>query len=149
MVNCCVYPSNLGIKSILYNISAKYINKLIVVYILQILESRASYTTTLIYTHIYIMLCISFKSWNQEHPIQLVPAANLVSQVVYILQILESRASYTTRPAHASKGHPLCISFKSWNQEHPIQLRLHSLAQVRGCVYPSNLGIKSILYNIW
>ena len=172
-IACCVYPSNLGIKSILYNEEREAILQNLVVYILQILESRASYTTSLENLLQPIALCISFKSWNQEHPIQRISWRPISSPgcvypsnlgiksilyngrkirhastyVVYILQILESRASYTTSIANINMMEVLCISFKSWNQEHPIQLHTSVCVFECSCVYPSNLGIKSILYN--
>ena len=112
---------NLEIKNILYN-EFDYFNLFTrVVYILQILKSRTSYTTeecvseivdgcvypsnleikNILYNihdhlHILTKLCISFKSWNQEHPIQHVWVDTDGSVVVYILQILKSRTSYTT-----------------------------------------------------
>ena len=85
------------------------------------LESRTSYTTEKQQTKRYV--------------------------VVYILQILKSRASYTTEWCAICKGAQLCISFKSWNQEHPIQQERERENNNYGCVYPSNLEIKSILYN--
>ena len=117
----CVYPSNLEIKNILYNPLLLDIKEWMVVYILQILESRTSYTTMQLQWRVPLLLCISFKFWNQEHPIQLVFRKVYSIQVVYILQILKSRTSYTT--VILNPFGKLC------------------------CVYPSNLEIKNILYN--
>ena len=194
----CVYPSNLEIKNILY-IIRRVLALDLVVYILQILKSRtSSYTTVQETEDTRDLLCISFKSWNQEHPIQpwcvksyssicCVYPSNLEIKnilynrrsddaarpaVVYILQILKSRTSYTTislcqalRPRCVYPSNLeiknilyndttdiictalLCISFKSWNQEHPIQLRTPQQSLRASCVYPSNLEIKNILYN--
>ena len=169
-------------------------------YILQILKSRTSYTTPRWHEHVREALCISFKSWNQEHPIQPTAEGNEKDKVVYILQILKSRTSYTTirflaiadiscvypsnleiknilynmspcpRPrkvvvyilqilksrisytmggSHVSSLLLLCISFKSWNQEYPIQFSKRLRTEDQRCVYPSNLEIKNILYNLW
>ena len=168
-------------------------------YILQILKSRTSYTTNHFDLTKDAVLCISFKSWNQEHPIQHTKLKNSPSlrcvypsnleiknilynllgffaarhRVVYILQILKSRTSYTTifitfvigiscvypsnleiknilynGKAQTNNSGSLCISFKSWNQEHPIQLPTVVSFCVSCCVYPSNLEIKNILYNV-
>ena len=118
---CCVYPSNLEIKNILYNAVKTYQSD--------------------------ILLCISFKFWNQEHPIQQQFPNLPKERVVYILQILKSRTSYTTIAMRAAYLTKLCISFKFWNQEHPIQLIMPVSQKFFSCVYPSNFEIKNILYN--
>ena len=94
-----------------------------------------------------LSLCISFKSWNQEHPIQLLPTLYMYSSSCVYPSNLESRTSYTTNTYRAVPTRSLRISFKSWNQEHPIQpIRVRLRVSFR-CVYPSNLEIKNILYN--
>ena len=143
----CVYPSNLEIKNILYNCRPWFHFAFPVVYILQILKSRTSYTTLSHYIVLLLWLCISYNSWNQEHPIQRQPRKKFeLHRCVYPSNLEIKNILYNTSFTW-SKSRQLCISFKSWNQEHPIQQATEVLSNMGGCVYPSNLEIKNILYN--
>ena len=118
-----------------------------VVYILQILKSRASYTTTSSMVTADSRLCISFKSWNQEHPIQpFIYVRHVVNRCVYPSNFEIKNILYNNEVS-LRKSSMLCISFKSWNQKHPIQLMQSLSAAPCCCVYPSNFEIKNILYN--
>ena len=57
----CVYPSNFVIDKILYNGIEVRTLVCLVVYILQILSSIRSYTTSSDFAVLRAMLCISFK----------------------------------------------------------------------------------------
>ena len=118
---CCVYPSNLEIKSILYNFHHHQHYYYLVVYILQILKSRASYTTSNVISPM-LLSCVYPSNLEIKSILYNCTAPRHSGYfVVYILQILKSRASYTTEDVESV----MCYS----------------------CVYPSNLEIKSILYN--
>ena len=67
----CVYPSNFAIDTFLYNLMYYRNCRLMVVYILQILQLIHSYTTLRVGDFFACLLCISFKFCNWYIPIQL------------------------------------------------------------------------------